>query len=731
MIISPFVSIQIKGEDDPSLNTTLTGQEEIVDTQKNVLYAQNGNLEMYINVEDNCNITIRDIKTNEEWTTTPKNYDEDESAEGNIKNEMSSQLLVDYVDDKNNKFSVSSRISSIKRGTYKIRKFKDGKGVQIDYDFSRESEQFIIPVKYQLSDKGLTTEVMFDKIEEYGITKITDITVLPYMLAGYQADNGYLLIPDGSGMIMDFSTGNKWAGTYEEMIYGRDYSKTLTKETSDKEIIHLPVYGAKIKNTAITAIIVQGDFNAYIGANPAGKYCRYANAYSKFIFRQCDLTVLADKDWNAREIVIVRNSHVEINPKIDYYFSSGIDADYNGMAKIYRNYLIDSKNYKKMINTNTLPSLYLEIFGLVKKQESFLGFMVNKKVISTDFKDIENILEKLNQNDKININVLLYGFDNGGYKDRYDKTISFDNSIGGINGFKKLQEKAKTLNSEIFVVYEPTIVYKNSIFMFRSNNTAKTMDRRYTPFNDFKFSTGEMINVGSYFLSPQKIVKYANNYIQSSLSKNINIAFESVGNKLYTDFNDSNFSDRAQIATTFSDLVKNANNNEMNSIAYGGNEYIVKGSPKVTDIPISSSGFDLESESIPFYQIVMHGLTEMSSKPINAIGNSTDDFLLCMQTGTQIKYRIMGKNNDKLRETPLKFLYNCYFDNLDAIKNQQLEFNDVHNNLQNLFIKSYARSGYVSKTIYENGTIIYINFNDKQELSDGFEIPGKSYKIIG
>lgn len=728
MALLSFGSIKIMGDESTVPDNTPEVSGNGLDMEKNKLYAQNDALEMYINTEDNCIITIRSIKDGSIWTTTPQAYDTDTTAEGNIRNEMVSHLLVDYVDAKNNKSSVSSRISSIKRGTYKIRKFKAGTGFQIEYDFSRESEEFIIPVNYELIDNTLRVEVLFDKVKEYGNTRITDITVLPFFLSGYQSDGGYLFLPDGSGMVMNFETTNQWASSYEEMIYGRDYSKTMMKETDSKEIISLPVYGAKIGDTAITAIIEQGDFNASLGANPAGKYCRYANAYSKFIFRQSDLTVLADKDWNAREIAIVKPAPVAINPKIRYCFSTGDEADYNGMAKIYRNYLMETKGYKRIEDTSKPPSLNIEFFGLTKKQESFLGIMVNKKVIATDFDDIQNIIEKFNQIDKININAILLGFDNGGYNGKYDKKVNFDRAVGGMNGFVKLQENAEVLHATISVAYSPMIVYQNAKFMFRFNNTAKTMDRRYIPFNTYKLSTGEMLNSGAYFLSTKKVTAYSDRYIDSSKSDNISIAFESAGNKLYTDFNENNFTDRTQIASSIRDSVENASNKGLFTIVYGGNEYTAQAARHITDIPVSSSNFDIESFPIPFYQMVMHGLVEMSSKPVNSSGNSAEVFLECLQSGTQIKYRMIGKNNDKIRESPFKFLYNCYFKNIDEIKKQQLTFIEVHKDLQNVFIERFERVGDITKTTYENGSIIYINYGVNQQTMDGVLIPAKSYQ---
>ncbi len=693
------------------------------------LYAQNESLQLYVDTEDFYQITIKDISTGKEWTTTPEAYDADEIAQGSVKNEMRSQLIVTYCDDKKNTYVANSRVSSVNRGTAAIRKYKDGTGIQIEYDFSRESEQFKIPVRYQLVGSSLSVEILYDKIEEYGGKRILDITLLPYMMAGNKSEEGYLFIPDGSGMLVDFSSVKQYAGTYEKMIYGRDYSKNIVKQPDESRTIHLPVFGVKYQDSIITAIIEQGDYNASIAANPTGKFSNYANVYSKFIYRLTDTTVLADKEWNARDIFVVEDRPLSTNPKIRFCFQTGEDADYNDMAKVYRRYLMEEKGYTAMEQRQTAPALNLEIYGMTRIKESFLGFLIDRKMVLTHMEEVGSFLKELNEDGGLKINAVLNGFDKGGYEGTYDKKVSFDGAVGGNGGFRDLKKTAAALNTELFVAYDPMVVYRNAFFMFEFNHAAKTLDRRTAQFYKFRLSTGEKLSVDAYFLRPDKLLSYGRKYLASAEKAGVGIAFDSVGSILYTDFDAGHFSDRKQLADNITALLAEAGRDGLELLVDGGNGFAAGQAGRVGGAPTTSSGQDLESVSIPFYQIVLHGLAELSGDSLNFAPDPETEFLRRLQTGTELKYSYIANSDYRLRETSLNFLYNCSASAAEQIREQQEAFNRVHTKLQHVIIDRYQMLGNVSKTTYENGTVIYVNFGDQEEIVDGITVPAKGYQI--
>ena len=92
-----------------------------------------------------------------------------------------------------------------------------------------------------LTDSGLSARILFDEIEEYAEVLITNISLLPYFGAGTTADEGYILIPDGSGAVVEFNSGRVGMERFSKDIYGRDMVLTTVKKTAISEEVALPV----------------------------------------------------------------------------------------------------------------------------------------------------------------------------------------------------------------------------------------------------------------------------------------------------------------------------------------------------------------------------------------------------------------------------------------------------------------------------------------------------------
>ena len=122
-------------------------------------------------------------------------------------------------------------------------------------------------------------------------------------------------------------------------------------------------------------------------------------------------------------------------------------------------------------------------------------------------------------------------------------------------------------------------------------------------------------------------------------------------------------------------------------------------------------------------------MAELSGDSLNFAPDPETEFLRRLQTGTELKYSYIANSDYRLRETSLNFLYNCSASAAEQIREQQEAFNRVHTKLQHVIIDRYQMLGNVSKTTYENGTVIYVNFGDQEEIVDGITVPAKGYQI--
>jgi len=86
----------------------------------------------------------------------------------------------------------------------------------------RERPAFNVTLRYSLEGNSLIVNVPFDKIAYRGAYPMVKLAVLPYFGAGGTNDEGYLLVPDGSGALIYFNNGRQNQLSYNNDIYGWD-----------------------------------------------------------------------------------------------------------------------------------------------------------------------------------------------------------------------------------------------------------------------------------------------------------------------------------------------------------------------------------------------------------------------------------------------------------------------------------------------------------------------------
>ena len=116
-------------------------------------------------------------------------------------------MIISYTTDKRQQKVTNSFVSCISRQAYTIKKIDHG--VLVNYKFP--SEGFYIPVRYILNDRGLNASILFSDIKENKDNKLDTISFLPYLGAGDMNDEGFMLVPDGSGAIIYMNNGKPTA----------------------------------------------------------------------------------------------------------------------------------------------------------------------------------------------------------------------------------------------------------------------------------------------------------------------------------------------------------------------------------------------------------------------------------------------------------------------------------------------------------------------------------------
>lgn len=667
------------------------------------------------------NVAVRDKMYATVWYANPPDLEQQEIS-GEMADQLRSQLIISFVDASRNDMTVNSYEGCVQADTFEVRQIDNG--VRITYDFTEDVTRFRIPVEITLAEDYMQASIVYADLEEYGTSRLTSVSLLPYFGTGHSAEDGYALIPDGSGALIRFSDNTRAAAAYHQPVYGSDPSvNLLLKSTDNAQSIRMPVFGIQKTDNAFLAVIHKGEAAASLRAESDSGLSPYTAAYSAFMYHQQDLTGIRDKESNQRTVLMLHDQPVKEAPCVRYYFLGGDDAQYSGMARRYQQYL--EKEAGLTLRAEGGRSVSLQFFGKTSKEASFLGIPYRKSVVATTLDQTAQALDRLREKGLDGANVLLYGFEKGGFQNRYAFQATFDSALGGRKGYERLLEAAK--DSRIYMVYDLTRDYGGGFRLFSRNQYAKSLNKvnvlRQMPL----MSTWDWNEKGPSwkYVAAASLEKNGERLLTSLNKQGIaGVLFHHMGGELYSDFHESCPTDRQQLSELYQSISRKTTEAGIRLAADGGNAYMAGLADLQIEAPIDNSGQDIFSETVPFYAMVYHGYVTMASQPVNLAVDPQAFLTTLLQTGVQPAYWLTGCASSELNETSLQFLYNSSFDKWEEeIAAAGTRYEQLQQGLEQVRIREHSRTGDLSLVRYENGVVLAANFGDKELQWRGHSIP--------
>ena len=624
-------------------------------------------------------------------------------------------LLVYSVDTYNNSNMASSYTASVQQKGLTMEAVDNG--VILYFDFPGELERYTIPVQFTLVKDRLNVEILFDRIRTYGEVTVTTIDLMPYFGAGTATDEGYLLVPDGSGALIEFGKTNRDAEVYSQPVYGKDPVLTNFRQMEQLQEARLPVFGLNKNGQGFVAYARQGACEATVNAGQPGKISIYSHLHFSFTYTQRDSYTLDDKDFNAQTVYVNAEKSSTVNPVVTYLFLED-RTDYVGMANTLRDYLVETEGY--MRTTAVDPRLYLEMFGGATQKKNLLGISYNTLQVATTLSDVQDIVTALRDKVNVDMSVMLYGFQkNGMYNNAYN--WSFDSAFGGTKAFEALCSYAASNHITIFPALDFQSLYKGN-----RSNIARRISGDYVTEGLRKIHTGEVDETKLWYLqSPSHTALLAKKFLESqTIPAGTGVFLPAYGRSVYADYQKDKTLVRSEALAFVKQTLEVANNQ---AAVNGGNLYAVSQSSAVLQAPLSSSGFLVETAEVPFYTILLHGLNSFAGSPINEADNPTEHFLRCIADGYALNFRLTEKSSHTLKKTDLNYLLSTEFSAWEEEIVSMVSRLDELNGTNDRFITDYYQEGDVTVTTYDNGTKVYVNFGTVEAVINGQTVPAQDF----
>lgn len=613
---------------------------------------------------------------------------------------------------------------------------KDIEKYDIDLSDNRTAN-IKMALEYLLTNSGVKVTVPKDSIKfDSDICYLQSVDVLSYFGADCEAtgDSGYLFIPDGSGAIINFANqSDTRRRIMTSRVYGYDKALNLENYKNDGKQYFLPVFGIVRNNSsALFAIIKDGDTLSEITARLGAPNSNYYSVYNTFLYTTVDEVERDAKVSNnrSRQHFYMHDDNVDKGDfVIDYTFLNGDNANYSGMAKVYRDELIKGG----MTERKTSVSLGLETIGSALYEDSFLGFAYNKEAKLTKYKDNIKLLEYFSKQGIKDISLTLNGWQKYGLDSSINKKLKFSSALGKKGSFKQLVEECKKSDYELYIADDISgVAYDRAFDGFgERKDTAKKIDRTYANLSLYDSATSRFEDKG-YLTSPASYTKILKSFLKSAGKNNVkNINLKSLGTQLNSDFDTDRATNRHQTKSTLTEYFKTVKN-DYNLSFEGVNAYVLPFATQVCSVPMTNSGYAGETASVPFVQLSVSGCVQCFSEPVNLSGKDTQMLLECIEYGISPSYILAYGNTELLKMTDYTKYYAISFDTLkksvaDGYKyvKDALSKTDGTGIVKHSIIKTD-----VSVSEFENGSKIYVNLGKTDCKADGLTVPAESYIVV-
>ncbi len=603
-----------------------------------------------------------------------------------------------------------------------------------------EAISFIIPLEYRLEKDGLLVSVPTGKIQEFGQAVIYRIQLLRYMGAAGPGDKGYMVVPNGSGSIINFNNGKINAADYSQYIYNLDPLADSLIQTEYTEKVRLELFGICREDSSVLVTIEDGAALANITAGIGGRYSSYNYAYPSFMLRVYDILSIFGSTGSSADLPIVVKDIYDCNLSVKYTLLTKEHAGYSGIANYYRQRLMDEGVLTRKEGNGDIP-FYYDIIGGVKETAFFLGAQYLTVNPVTTFEEAGYIFDDLLSAGIKNQVVNYQGWFNGGYYHDVTDKVKVLRKLGGKSELEELSKKVED-NGGSF--YADTSLQKVSYISKRYSEyyeTSKYYGAGYyayfanvNPASLVKMSPLGYPETGYYLVSPKFLPRYMDGFIKGINKLDIGgISLRDLGDELHSDHKRTNIINREEALEVVQGQFKKLKNTGKKLLISGGNGYSLPYASDIINVPLYDNSYFIIDESIPLYQMILHGSIDYAGGIINYHDDMdrSELTLRLIEYGASPHYLFTEKSASEMKYTGLHQYYSTKYDiwKEEAIT-MYMEVNEALKRVSGETMINYEiMNKGIKKVTYSNGITFYINYLPEDVTVDGVTIPAKSYEI--
>lgn len=602
---------------------------------------------------------------------------------------------------------------------------------------------FEIPLEYRLNGDAVDVSIPLSGVKENGGGSIFRIQMLRYFGAAGTEEEGYMLVPNGSGSLINFNNGKTGTSPYSEYVYGLDplsAEYTVRENTTDTK---LALYGIFRKDSAVFATIEDGASYALLSAYVSGKVNEYNFVYPTFVVRGNDKLSMFGTTGNEADIPIVETNHYDANLTVKYTMLTEENADYSSAANYYRDRLVREGKLTAEETTGDDLKFYYDVLGGVGMTKFFLGTQYQGMYPMTTFEEAENIYTDLYDSGITKQVMNFQGWMNRGYYHDVANKIKIPHALGGKSDLEALSSRM-TADGNTFYA---DVAFQKVTFISRRYSYGNETSRYYGAGYVAEFG---LVNPATlrqtsglgyeenhyYLISPKFLHRYTDAFVKKIGKYDIGgISLRDLGNELHSDKKRTHIIDREAALDVVTAALGDMKNTGKNILLNAGNDYAFGYADDMINVPLSSNDYYIIDETVPFYEMLIHGYIDYAGSVINLSDTyeKSDIVLNLVENGAAPHFMFSWKNSSDIKTTALNRFYSTSYENWkdDAVA----IYNEVNGALKYVtgaaMIKHETLDSGVKAVTYSNGVVIYINTGNSDKTVNGVTVPAKGYLVGG
>ena len=603
-----------------------------------------------------------------------------------------------------------------------------------------------ISVHIFLCGEGITYRIFPDEITGTGANALAAITLTPFMGASggvrtfFDPETGrhgepevmpmlpgYIFVPDGSGALMRFQENTVHFDSFTGTVFGPNLAEATLHYHSDVAMVArhhplMPVFGVThgYRQQSFVAWAEDGAHYMQIIKMPHNNSTNYNFVYPRFVINNTIHQLYNRRGDGFMRLFPTRR---QFDITMHYRFLYGDEASYVGMARVYRQHLIDTGVLTQGAVQNDGTSPIRIDFIMSDVRRSVLG---RTDVVTTTAAQAGEILSYLDASGISSINSGLMGAQRGGVTTGRPWALNFNRSIGNRRAFTRLFDDMAAIGAD--VSFAQDFFEINSHQMNVSRNQALHMNRWGLVGWD-SFEPFLPVNEISY-ARPQRSAEW----LTQHSNRAANVGAHSVTVSGITNNLTSHWGRRDTITTAETiELFQETFNNIGAPInANAPNQYLWRYVDRFLQAPVFHNQFIISTDSVPFLQLVLHNTMEVYAPYANFSFYTQQDIL------RMIDYNVLP--SFVLTYSPAHYLGNTnslnFFSTEHAIYHDIImevygQISPIMSQVRGLewLNRTLLAEGVVLNT-YEGGVYVVINYTMMPVTHNGVTIPAQSARLI-